>query len=176
MHRLSVTQLSHVLLQLIAKRDERQNVPKIQLLTIWLGANDATFPGEQQHAPLDLFKANLSKMIHLVRDPDSEWYSPETRIILIAPPPVNAAQWLQFLRTEAANPRDTVDRSLEGSKIYANAVKEVATQEQVPVVDLWTLFWEAAGEKEDNLPDLLSDGLHLNERGFKVRSYIKLTL
>ena len=74
--------------QVFAKASERQNVPKVQLLTIWFGANDAVLTGEQQHVPLEQYKANLSKLIHMVRDPSSEYYSPETRIILFTPPPV----------------------------------------------------------------------------------------
>ncbi|EKM55905.1 uncharacterized protein PHACADRAFT_174060 [Phanerochaete carnosa HHB-10118-sp] len=140
------------------KRTERQKLARIQLLTIWFGANDAAFPGEHQHVPLDTFKANLSKLIWMVKDPESEWYSPETHIVLITPPP--------FLRVNV--PRNTLDRNLAGSRTYAEAVKQVAAQESVVVLDIWNLIWEAAGKKEENLTQFLSDGLHLGKEGYKI--------
>lgn len=148
-------------------------MPKIQLLTIWLGANDATFPGEVQHVPMYTYMANLSKMIRMIKDPSSEWYSPETRVVIITPPPVNGEQWLQFLRVNATPPRDTLDRNLARSRLYAQAARDVAKQEQVPVADVWTPLWEAAGEKEENLTKFLSDGLHLNMEGYKVRFRVR---
>lgn len=159
---------------MFAKRNDRHNVPKIQLLTIWLGANDATIPGEQQHVPLPKFKHNLSNMIHMVRDPWSEWFSPETRIILFTPPPVNTYQWLEFLRT-CDPPKEYTDRKFEITKEYAEAVKEVGTQENVPVVDTWTLLWESCGKEEKNLSKFCTDGLHLNEEAYKVRTTILAT-
>ncbi|GJE98141.1 SGNH hydrolase [Phanerochaete sordida] len=154
--------------KVLAKRNERQNLAKIQLLTIWLGANDATLPGEAQHVPLEAFKENLSKLIRMVKDPTSEWYSPETRIIVLTPPPINTAGWAEFLRVYGNPPRDTTDRVFDGPKTYALAAKDVAQQEGVVVVDTWTLLWEAAGEKEENLMKFLCDGLHLSSEGYKL--------
>lgn len=139
----------------------------MQLLTIWFGANDATIPGEQQHVPLPEYKDNLSKLIHLVRDPSSDWHSPETRIVLITPPPVNTHQWLEQLRT-LDPPKDKLDRQFDLTRQYAEGAKEVGKKEDVPVVDTWTLLFEAAGKDEKNLAKFCTDGLHLNENGYKV--------
>jgi isoamyl acetate esterase len=130
----------------------------VQLLTIWFGANDATVPPENpQHVPLDRFKANLVRLVDMVKSPTSAYYSPDTRIILITPPPVNTYQWEEgrnFVKTHS----------------YAIAVKEVGEQVGVPVADVWTAIWDAAGHNEQALAPLLSDGLHLSKDGYEVRS------
>jgi isoamyl acetate esterase len=135
-------------------------------LTIWFGANDACLPGKQQHVPLETYKDNLTKLIHLVRDPESEWHSPETRIILFTAPPVNPSQWLDWLRQ--TDPDAEYDRDFNLTKQYAEAAKEVGAKENVPVVDTWTLLFKTADNDEKNLPQLLSDGLHLNQKAYKV--------
>ena len=152
---------------MFAKRSDREHVPKVQLLTIWFGANDAMIPGEQQHVPLQQYKANLSKLVHMVRDPSSEYYSPETRIILFTPPPVNTIQWIEELRSRDP-PKQELDRDFNVTRQYAKGVLEVGRKEKVPVVDTWTLFYEAAGKEEKNLAKYLTDGLHLNAEAYKV--------
>lgn len=51
---------------------------------------------------------------------------------------------------------------------YAEAVKDVGGREGVPVVDLWTVLYEAVGRDEKKLSEFLYDGLHLNEKGYEV--------
>lgn len=154
---------------MFAKKAERQNLSKVQLLTIWFGTNDACLPGEQQHVPLPKFSENLTKLIDMVRNPKSEWYSPETRIILYTPPPLNTHQWIVHLRTRPSPPpRDTLDRSVASTKSYAEAVIEVGKKENVPVIDTFEILWGAVGGDEKKLAGYLSDGLHLNEKAYKV--------
>lgn len=99
-------------------------------------------------------------MISLVTSPTSPYYSPNTRVILITPPPVNRAQ----------RPEDTT-RDNVNSRAYARQVVRVGEEVDVPVVDAWTLFWDWAEEKEEALAPLLADGLHLSPQGYKVRYY-----
>lgn len=153
---------------MFAKRSERRNLSKVQLLTIWFGANDATIPGEQQHVPLSKYKENLSKLIHMVRDQTSEYYSPETRIVLFTPTPVNTHQWIEELRSREP-PKQELDRDFDITRQYAEGVKEVGKKEKVPVVDTWTLLYDAAGRREEDLSKYLTDGLHLNTEAYKVR-------
>lgn len=56
------------------------------------------------------------------------------------------------------------------TKTYAEAVKEVGAQVGVPVADVWTNIWEAAGRDERACERFLHDGLHLNAAGYEVRS------
>lgn len=141
--------------QIFTKKHERQHVAKVPLLTIWFGANDATFEGTLQHVPLLKFKANLKHLIRLVKNSESDYYSPETRIVLISPPPVNSHQGVQ-------------NRDFTVTKSYAEAVVEVGKEEDIPVLDAWTVFWDASGHKEQALETFLTDGLHPSGAGYEV--------
>ncbi len=152
---------------MFSKKSERANLPTVKLLTIWFGANDAVEPEGTQHVPLEEYSSNLSKLIQLVKSPSSEWYSPETRIILLTPPPVNTTLWLAFLK-EIEVPTDHSDRTVERTRTYAEAAIAVGKKEGVPVVDVFSLLWSAAGENEEGLKEFLSDGLHLKPEGYQV--------
>jgi hypothetical protein len=96
----------------------------------------------------------------MVKSPTSAYYSPETRIVLITPPPVNTKQWVM----------PDSPRVFETTKSYAEAVKEVGEKEDVPVADIWTPIFDGAGRSEEGCEKYLSDGLHLNGDGYKVRA------
>ncbi|OJA11935.1 hypothetical protein AZE42_06382, partial [Rhizopogon vesiculosus] len=117
--------------EIFAKQHERLYVPKVKLLTIWYGANDAAPAPSTHHVPRDRFKENLSHLVQMVKLPTSPYYSPETGIILITPPPLNTKQWA----------RPEYPRLFE----YAEAVKEVGEKENVPVADIWTAIFDGAG-------------------------------
>ncbi|KAK4048738.1 isoamyl acetate-hydrolyzing esterase [Microbotryomycetes sp. JL221] len=91
---------------------------------------------------LEQFKSNLRTIVALVRDPTSSFHQPDSRFILITPPPVD------------------VD--------YAEAVKEVAKELEVPVVDCWTAITSAARDTEEGLGRFLRDGLHLTPAGYAI--------
>jgi len=145
-----------VLEQIFAKQHEQHHAPKVQLLTIWYGANDAAVDGDSQHVPVNRFKSNLKQMIDMIRSPASSWYSPDTRIVLITPPPVNTDMWNNHTRD--------FDRTRE----YAEAVKEVAQETQLPVLDTWTTLYDAAGRTMGGCSKFLTDGLHLNSAGYEI--------
>ncbi|KAI0350079.1 SGNH hydrolase [Trametes cingulata] len=151
-----------------ATQHDQQHVPKVRLLVIWFGANDATLPHSPQHVPLERYKTNLARLIQAVRSPESPQYSPDTRIVLITPPPVDPEWWAKSVAELMQSAVEPPDRSLEKSKEYAEAAKEVAGKEGVAVVDVWTQIWEAAGGNSGGLKEFLYDGLHLNEKGYGV--------
>ena len=90
--------------------------------------------------PLLAFKQNLRD---IVQHPTVVAQKP--RLILITPPPINEYQ------TEA---RDQLkgytvpSRSAEHTKKYADATREVGTELEVPVLDIWSIIMEIAGWKE----------------------------
>lgn len=153
-------------LQIFATQHEQQHAPKVRLLVIWFGANDAAVPPKEQHVPLARYKANLAKLIWMVSSPESPRYSPATRVVLLTPPPVNTLQW--SVRQASKDPPQGLDRDFEVTRTYAEAAKEVGEAEGVPVVDVWTRFWEGAGRVEAELKKYLTDGLHLIEEGYAV--------
>ncbi|KDQ12350.1 hypothetical protein BOTBODRAFT_34645 [Botryobasidium botryosum FD-172 SS1] len=148
--------------QCFAKKEAQPYVPKVKLLTIWFGANDACLPNRDQYVSIPRFIENLHTMISMVREPSSDWYSPTTRIILLTPPPVNVA-----VRAALIAPRE-MDRTADQTKAYADAVIKAGEEARVPVVDLWTKLWEKAGETEEGLKKYLKDGLHLNAEGYEI--------
>ncbi|KAJ3412287.1 Serine/threonine-protein kinase 33 [Chytridiales sp. JEL 0842] len=134
--------------------------PEIKLITIFLGANDAVLPGLRQHVSLPKYKANLFEMLETVRK-----ISPNTRIILITPPPVDPERW------------GRPDRTVEHTKKYRDACIEVTHEaktthgygDQLTFVDTWEVFLgKGNGDKPytmDQVKDMLSDGLHLASKG-----------
>ncbi|KDR81822.1 hypothetical protein GALMADRAFT_135217 [Galerina marginata CBS 339.88] len=151
--------------QCIAKSSDK-HAPKLRVLSIWFGANDACVAPSPQHVPLPKFSANLKHMVSLIKSPTSQYYSPTTRIILISPPPINTLTWGAYLA--ALDPPLKLDREFEVTRAYAEAVANVAKEEGVGYVDVWTPLWEAAGKEEKKLEKFLSDGLHLTGEGYKV--------
>lgn len=149
---------------------EQQHVPKVRILTIWFGANDAALHPSPQHVPLARYKSNLSRLIHTVRSPDSSRYSPDTRVILLTPPPVDPKRWeLTLEETAEGDEQGLFQRKFEVTRQYAEAARDVGAHEGMPVVDVWTRIWEAAGRDTERLGEFLYDGLHLNEKGYAVR-------
>ncbi|KAG8898359.1 hypothetical protein FRB99_007492 [Tulasnella sp. 403] len=140
--------------------------PKVRLLVIWFGANDSCLSPSPQHLPLDLFASNIRQMISMVRSPDSAWYSPETEIILITPPPINEQARAADLASR--NPPIALDRSVANSKLYVDAVTEIGRENGIPVVDMHDPIWTATGGDPDKLAEYLNDGLHLTKAGYTI--------
>ncbi|KZV96498.1 SGNH hydrolase [Exidia glandulosa HHB12029] len=154
--------------QVIPKKDEQAHLPTTRLVVIWFGANDAALPGSPQHVPLERYKANLATMVSMLRDPSSEWYhAPErTKILLVTPPPIEEKAIAHVLAT-VFNPPQPLDRQFDNTKLYAEAVKAVGAEHDVPVIDMWSAIWDAAGQNVEALGQFLPDGLHLNAAGYK---------
>lgn len=108
-------------------------------------------------------------MVRMVRSPESDRHSPSTRVILLTPPPVNTHQRRADLQSR--NPPLALDRLFETTESYARAVQEIGDEENVAVVDAWTLLWDATGKDEASLDRYLTDGLHLSGAGYEVRVY-----
>ncbi|KAL0580246.1 isoamyl acetate-hydrolyzing esterase [Marasmius crinis-equi] len=152
--------------KIFARGEQRKHALKVRLLVIWFGANDSCIKPSPQHVPITKFISNLKHLVNLVQSPKSEYYSPDTKIILITPPPVNTFQRKADL--ESRTPPQELDRLFETTKRYAEAVKDAASEEEVAVVDIWSAFWDGSGHDERNLSKFLTDGLHLNKEGYTV--------
>lgn len=135
--------------------------PKTQLVTLWLGANDAVLPGEAQHVPLDRYQSNLRSIVALVRE-----RHPEASIVLITPTPYHPEGWLDE-RVRRGLTR-THDRAPERTKEYAEAVTQLGEELGLPVADVWTPvdaeMRRLGPEKEGSV---FTDGLHLNAGAYK---------
>ncbi|KAJ2715989.1 isoamyl acetate-hydrolyzing esterase [Coemansia spiralis] len=109
-----------------------------RLCLIFFGANDARVAPNAQHVPLDEFRVNLRRLVALLRDPASVHYSPTTRILLITPPAVGDRMMDEVARREGRHPgwKNAV------TKLYAQAVMELAEEAALPAIDLWTWIEE----------------------------------
>jgi GDSL-like Lipase/Acylhydrolase family len=144
---------------MVKHKDVQPHTPRVRLLTIWFGANDACLPGFRQHVPLSRFSENITTMVRSIRSPESPWYSPETKVFLITPPPIHVPSMREDMQPT---------RAFDVTKVYAEEVKSVGEAEKVPVVDAWTGVWEAAGENKEAVKAFLTDGLHLGKAGYEV--------
>ena len=150
--------------QIIVKRELQPHAARVRLLTIWFGGNDACLPEFRQHVPISRFSENLVTMVRTIREPKSPWYSPETRVILITPPPVHTPS----MRTDLQP-----TRSFDITESYAEEVRKIGKKEGIPVVDAWSTIWEAARKDKEAVKTFFTDGLHLNEAGYKVSAHNK---
>eukprot|EP00518_Triparma_eleuthera_P011871 CAMPEP_0182469270 /NCGR_PEP_ID=MMETSP1319-20130603/16816_1 /TAXON_ID=172717 /ORGANISM="Bolidomonas pacifica, Strain RCC208" /LENGTH=249 /DNA_ID=CAMNT_0024669553 /DNA_START=46 /DNA_END=792 /DNA_ORIENTATION=- len=117
------------------------------IITLFLGANDASYDcplGSEvtgQHVPPDEFHANILSIIqHLA----TALSTPKPPVILVTPGPVSSSSW--------------PTRSQENLRPYAESIRAIAADKNLPLVDLW------AGPDALTVSDL-SDGLHLSPSG-----------
>ncbi|KAK8861300.1 hypothetical protein IAR55_002119 [Kwoniella newhampshirensis] len=162
--------------QVFATKEAREKglAQEVRLITIWLGANDACLPPTAQHVPIETYRANLHHLIAQVQSPSSAYHSPNTKIVLVNPPPIIEDAWLKS-RVEkwtdfgSQGPKPDQNRDAKVTRRYAEVCKEVAKETGVPVVDLWQAIVDAAGgEADDQLAPYFYDGLHLTSEGYAV--------
>ncbi|KAJ2661512.1 isoamyl acetate-hydrolyzing esterase [Coemansia sp. RSA 1200] len=136
------------------RRSGKHKGSQLRLLVILFGSNDAQFAPYKAHVPLNEFRSNIEHMVRLVQSPTSACYSETTRVVLVTPPPVAPELFAQ----SQAEKKMPIDRNSQTTHLYADAVRAIAREQQVPCVDLWPAM-------EKTPEDFLWDGLHLNARG-----------
>ncbi|KAI9477618.1 isoamyl acetate-hydrolyzing esterase [Coemansia sp. RSA 989] len=161
---------------------------KLQLCIIAFGANDAQHKRYTGHNPISTYEADLRYFVWLLWSPESEYYSPNTRILFITPP-ATGNRMIQAKRRKEYMP--IVPNSQ--IKAYAEVVKKVATDVNTPYVDLYSAiesrvhsqkkrqaqlfdipdsnntFSARTGAAEyDGYDEFLVDGLHLNPAGNRL--------
>ncbi|CZT42107.1 related to IAH1 Isoamyl acetate hydrolytic enzyme [Rhynchosporium secalis] len=154
----------------------------VKFLTIWFGANDSnTNPTQGQYVPPSSFRQNL---LEIINHPLIKSHSPPVNIILITPPPFEESMLVDLMKVWGAT---GVTRKAADARLYAEIVKDVGMEANVPVVDAWGLCMEKTGWKGDGkegdgesmpggdpekrnevLKGLLFDGLHLSPSGYRI--------
>lgn len=156
---------------------------------IFFGANDSILDGTAQHVPLPDFIANLIDLAthDLIKT------HPKLRLVLITPPPKSElmlkhaeAEYIELLKQNGQELPKLARHSQAVTHAYAEAVKEVGRELNIPVVDLWSAitgrlqFSKATGVLDANLQSIedtrgtwkfaqyLCDGVHLTGEGYKV--------
>lgn len=144
---------------------------RIKLLVIFFGTNDAVEASNtRQHIPIQHYAKNLRLLTIKALDRGID-------VILVGPALVG---------------KHVLDHSNEMNRTYSQAVKQVAQEQDVPFVDLWTAFQTYTGSssksgdhpggnesvganRTNNLTDLLApDGVHFSGQGYHI--YYKLLL
>jgi lysophospholipase L1-like esterase len=120
----------------------------IELLVIFLGANDAAIPPSGQHVPLARYQNNLKALVDMVQSPMSRYYSKNTRVVLVTPPPLDESAWAKKCAKEGR----PLDRRAATTQKYAETCVKLANELMIPVLDLHTLILEKAGAKGSTLP------------------------
>ncbi|KAL7417358.1 SGNH hydrolase-type esterase domain-containing protein [Mrakia frigida] len=138
------------------------DLPKVKQITLFLGANDAVLFGPQL-VPLGEYTQNLSAILTLL--------PPDIPKLLITPPIPDGPAWCARKEIPGLQP----NRSEENTGKYAAAVVELGKEMSRNGFEVWTIdLWEAMDQYRrqpgQSLGDLLSDGLHLSERGNKLLS------
>ncbi|KAJ1901590.1 isoamyl acetate-hydrolyzing esterase [Kickxella alabastrina] len=142
------------------------STPTVRLMTIFYGANDSAMKPSWRHVPLDVFSANLRYMVSLVSDPESDYYSPETRIVLVTPPALGERMYeVSWKGTSEQGVRKN-----NNTKLYADAVKEIARDFKLPCVDMWTAVEDKVRkfigvDPFDGYDEYFVDGMHFSAKG-----------
>jgi lysophospholipase L1-like esterase len=151
---------------------------KVELTTLWFGANDAISPDKPQHVPLGKFSKNLIEIIHRI-------LKFSKRLIILTPPPIDRdkyEKWKQSSWFVATNPSSSSststssmmvvpnDRSNELVKPYIDEIIKIVQEQQqqqfspqvLQVINVFNLFNQ---QQSQLLGSLVSDGLHLSAKG-----------
>ena len=135
-------------------------------------------PTNHQHVPLDKFKTNLAGIIN---HPNITAHRP--KIFLVTPPPLDEIRLTQL---DLACGHASATRRTRASAAYSEAVRQVAAEQGVTLVDLWkalmdvaiaktpgwnpkgALLGDPAGGVRGYLEHLLPDGLHMSAISYRI--------
>jgi isoamyl acetate esterase len=122
-----------------------ESLPKadIGFITIFFGTNDACLAGHEKHVPLDEYETNVYQIVERMGK-----LVDKDRLILITPPKVDENILGSTIRTD------------ENTKLYAKRVRKVGRDMGVKVLDVSSNMNSSVDWR-----GMLSDGLHLNEKG-----------
>ena len=135
------------------------------VVTVWLGANDASISTSPHHVDEEEYVQNLASIVSTLRDTYKN-----ARVLLITPPPVadelfvrSFSEWLPdvspsyWMRSNA--------RVRQYALVLKRAVKSSTAFAGVSLLDLHGKMTEEVRRNGGNLEDFFNDGLHLNVRG-----------
>jgi lysophospholipase L1-like esterase len=134
------------------------------LTVIQFGINDSAVdiwkdpPAAEPRVSRAQFALNLRHFIDRLREHGSQ-------VILMTPNPL---QWTKSLREAYGKPPYDPDQP-DGFNIllgdYVQAVRDIAAEKRVPLVDVYKAFQEYEPTPGQSTGDLLSDGMHPNQKG-----------
>ncbi|KAK5137885.1 hypothetical protein LTR08_006654 [Meristemomyces frigidus] len=157
---------------------------RVRFLLIFFGANDARLAhspgGPDQYVSVADFASNVRGMVEhpAVRAHEG------VKIILVTTPPVDERRAHQADRDKyPALGANELRRTAANTALYAQAVRDLGVELQLPVLDIWTAMVSRAGYSRtspppvigsreapanETLQSFLHDGLHFTGEGYKI--------
>ena len=132
---------------------------------VCFGANDSCLPNDPtgHHVPVDVYRDNLRA---IVNHPAVQAHKPQ--ILLVTPPPIDE---YQQSAVDQAKGFTQLRRTVGNTEKYVKACRDVGSELNLPVADIWARFLKYSGWNEDEyipgsqntttnktLQSLLSDG------------------
>jgi lysophospholipase L1-like esterase len=134
---------------------------------IQFGINDAAVdvwkdpPATEPRVPLEKYENNLRHFIHVLAKRD-------VSVVLMTPNPL---RWTQKMREMYGKP-PYLPHEKDGFNIilrtYAEKVRQIATTENIPLIDVYRTFEETEGKGGRSVAELLLDGIHPNAPGHRL--------
>ncbi|MCA8992808.1 MAG: SGNH/GDSL hydrolase family protein [Planctomycetaceae bacterium] len=147
------------------ERDVLQQAPDVVI--IQFGINDSAVdvwrnpPATGPRVSLEQYEQNLAGFVEQLKSRD-------VHVILMTPNPL---QWTDKLKQLYRKPPYDANNP-DGFNVlltkYAAAVRRIAKEQSVPLIDVDVAFREYGQEPDQSMNDLLLDGMHPNERGHRL--------
>ena len=146
-------------------KDVREPMPEI--VVIQFGINDAaidvwkTPPAKTSRVTLAEYRSNLSRFVRTLK-------TDGTSVVLMTP---NSLRWTEKMKGMYGKPPydPKVEDGFSAPLIpYVEAMRTVAEEEKVPLVDITRLFHDYGKAEGSQTDDLLLDGVHPNEKGHQL--------
>lgn len=137
------------------------------LVIIQFGINDSTAnvwanpPAAEPRVSINDYGQNLTHFIKTLRGRSAE-------VILMTPNPMCWTDELKKLYGKPPYDPNDPDGFNVLLRAYAEAIRQIARQEKVPLVDVLTAFDRHAAAPGGSLDALLLDGMHPNSRGHRL--------
>ena len=145
--------------------------PKVQLITIFLGANDAAFEHRSQHQSIEDYTVSLKNILSVI-----EANLPSTNIILMTPPPICDSLYSKYCETQGKD----IDRTNKNTLKYIEACRQVGYEKQqlqnmneggknkIAIADTYSYFMKVAHGQNEGLQKYMDDGLHFTAEGHQL--------
>ncbi|KAF2019944.1 SGNH hydrolase [Aaosphaeria arxii CBS 175.79] len=138
----------------IIERSVEPSAPRTLLFTIFVGANDAAILPSGPYVPLKRYEENMRYFVETILTQDN---MPDTKIVLITPPPINIPNPPQTQDMEWY--KETMKwKTYMSKKTYAEKIMEIAKEYgdetgRVAAVNLWKLLCDSALKDQGILGD-----------------------
>lgn len=143
------------------------------LVIMQFGNNDSAVdvwkdpPATGPRVPLEEYVRNLGEMITTLK-------TNKAKVILVTPLPT---RWTEKLKGMYGKPPyDPADPDGFNfmKKEYVAALKKLASEKNVPLIDLYSVYYQYARKNGRSMDELFTDGMHPNSQGQRIEAELLL--